>query len=390
MKSTIYTLFTCCKSLVVFLLSAFLFYAPLAQSQTYRIAFPTAPPTDFSNSGPVDQNDTQGTGIETGIKFYVTQPGTITGIFFLRSTFNLGSHVGHIWDNSGNLLLTSAPMPEVGNGFQEVTVSLHINSNTIYVASVFNNIGDYAVTNNSFPNNVDYGTNPIKIVANDNTPTGNGVYVYTGSATFPTNSFDASNYWIDIRFQPDFLLPVSLSDFKATAGNNNISLSWKTDHEFNNKGFEIQRSNNGTDWYPISFINGTGTSDVSKSYSYIDKSLAPGTYFYRLNQMDLDGKSSFSSIASATISGKGAVSLFQNYPNPFNRTTTIRFDLPRTQHARLSVMDLSGREITILTDRVNEAGSHIVTLDASRLAKQTYLVKLQTEGSVLTKKIVVK
>jgi uncharacterized protein (UPF0261 family) len=52
-------------------------------------------------------------------------------------------------------------------------------------------------------------------------------------------------------------------------------------------------------------------------------------------------------------------------------------------------MDLAGREVKVLTDKVSEAGSHVVTLDASNLSRQTYLVRLQTESGVLTKKILV-
>jgi hypothetical protein len=382
----------------IFYSIAFFFFALLllmpgisADAQTYTMNFPSSAPTDYSAGGPVDQNDANGQGIETGVKFYVTQPGTITGIRYLRSTFNSAPHIGHIWDNLGNLLLTSAALPESGNGWQEGAVSLHINANTIYVASVFNPVGDYAATANQFSGGTDYGTAPIKIVATAADPqgVGNGVYIYTNSAAFPNGSNSAPNYWIDIRFQPDFSLPVSLSDLKAVANNSDVAVSWKTISETNNKGFEIQRSNNGSDWYAVSFVNGAGESTIIKNYYYTDKGLAPGLYYYRLKQTDLDGKFKNSSVVTATVSGKGQVSLYQNYPNPFRKETTIRYDLPTAQKVRLSVIDMNGREVKVLANKLGETGSHLVTVDASGLSRQIYFVRLQTASGILVRKILV-
>jgi len=296
---------------------------------------------------------------------------------------------------------------ETASGWQEVAVSVHITSGVNFVASVFNNLGDYAAEpNGSYNWNVngpppndapnDFGAPPIKVIRATNDPAGNGVFRYLVNATNPNGAFptnggsNGTNFWIDVRFLPDFSLPVELADFRASTNTNNVLLSWKTEHEFYNKGFEVQRSNNGSDWYIVNFVNGAGESTITRNYSYTDKGLAPGTYYYRLRQADMDGKSTFSSIVSATVSGKGIVSLFQNYPNPFTSSTSIRFDLPKAQHARLSVLDLAGREIKVLTDKISEAGSHIVTLNAAGLSSQTYFVRLQTENGILTKKILVK
>jgi hypothetical protein len=266
------------------------------------------------------------------------------------------------------------------------------------VASVFSSIGDYAAEplgSYNWLGTTDYGSNPIKVIASSNDPGGNGLYDYlfnppNSSGAFPlSGGSSGSNYWIDVRFQPDFSLPVTIADFKATTANNNIILNWKTESENNNDGFEIQRSNNGTDWYGLNFVKGVGQSSIVKNYGYTDKNLAPGLYFYRLKQIDFDGKSKNTAVVTATVSGKGRVSLFQNTPNPFSTTTTIRFDLPTSQKVKLSVFDLAGREIKVLTNKVGESGSHLVTLDAATLSRQLYLVKLQTEDGVLTKTILV-
>lgn len=379
-------------------------------AQTYTIDFSAHPPPAVTDPS-LDQNDqppfggAPGNSIETGVRFRVTQPGTITGIRFLKGQGVAGTHIGHLWTNTGTQL-AQATFTETASGWQEVAVSVHINSGITFLASVFSSIGDYAAeplgsynwnVNGPPPNDApnDFGAPPIKVIRATNDPAGNGVYDYLDRTVTPNGAFPTSggtsgvNYWIDVRFQPDFSLPVSLSDFKATATASDVVLDWKTEHEYYNKGFEIQRSNNGADWYAVNFVDGANESNVTRNYAYTDKSLAPGKYFYRLKQIDLDGRNSFSSTVTAVVGGKGKVSLFQNYPNPFTGVTTIRFDLPSTQKARLSILDMSGREIRILTDNTAEAGSHLVKLNSSGLPPQSYIVRLQTEEGILTRKIVV-
>ena len=221
---------------------------------------------------------------------------------------------------------------------------------------------------------------------------GNGVFDYTTTGaltTPPSSTFGASNYWIDVSFSPFFPLSVNLSDLKATTTNKDVVISWKTSSETNNRGFELQRSNNNADWYAVNFVTGAGESSTIRNYSYTDKGLAPGQYYYRLKQVDFDGKSKISPVVTATVSGKGTVSLFQNSPNPFSASTTIRFDLPGAQKIRLSIFDMAGREIKVLADKLAEPGSHLVSFTTVGLSRQVYYVRLKTADGTLTRKILV-
>lgn len=81
------------------------------------------------------------------------------------------------------------------------------------------------------------------------------------------------------------------------------------------------------------------------------------------------------------------VELAQNYPNPFNPTTNITFGLPESGTVRLDVFNVMGQRVATLVNDQKPAGYHTVTFDASRLASGTYVYRLQTGNTVITKKL---
>jgi hypothetical protein len=80
--------------------------------------------------------------------------------------------------------------------------------------------------------------------------------------------------------------------------------------------------------------------------------------------------------------------LSQNYPNPFNPSTKISYTLVTKGMTRLSVFDILGREVAVLVNEVQNAGSHEVTFTANNLSSGVYLCKLMNSGNMTTKKMV--
>jgi len=80
--------------------------------------------------------------------------------------------------------------------------------------------------------------------------------------------------------------------------------------------------------------------------------------------------------------------LHANYPNPFNPTTQIRFTINSSEHARLTVYDVLGREIAVLVNGIMPSGTHAVSFDASQLSSGVYLYRLESAGEVLTRKMI--
>jgi phosphatidylserine/phosphatidylglycerophosphate/cardiolipin synthase-like enzyme len=79
--------------------------------------------------------------------------------------------------------------------------------------------------------------------------------------------------------------------------------------------------------------------------------------------------------------------LFQNYPNPFNPVTTIRFEIPYTQHAELTIYDILGREVANLYSDIAPAGILAVDFNANNLSSGVYFYQLRTESFSGTRKM---
>jgi hypothetical protein len=80
--------------------------------------------------------------------------------------------------------------------------------------------------------------------------------------------------------------------------------------------------------------------------------------------------------------------LEQNHPNPFNPVTTIRFDLGQAGPARLTVVDLLGRQVAVLADGLLEAGEHAYSFNATNLASGVYIYRLETQESTLSRRMI--
>jgi fibronectin type 3 domain-containing protein len=137
--------------------------------------------------------------VEIGVKFRSDSNGVITGIRFYKSTTNTGVHVGNLWTSSGQLLASVTFTNETASGWQQANlpIPVPISANTVYVASYHTNVGRYAGDTNYFATRgVDMP--PLHALPNSTTG-GNGVYRY-GSSGFPDQTYQASNYWVDVVF----------------------------------------------------------------------------------------------------------------------------------------------------------------------------------------------
>ena len=147
--------------------------------------------------GPV-ANDAN--AVELGVKFKADSASSITGLRFYKYAQNTGTHVGHLWSATGTLLGTVTFTGETASGWQQANFAspVAIAANTTYVASYHTTTGFYAATNSGLTAGVDNA--PLHALS-DAAGGGNGVYRY-GASAFPNQTYQASNYWVDVVFAP--------------------------------------------------------------------------------------------------------------------------------------------------------------------------------------------
>ena len=154
--------------------------------------------TIFGSATPAQIDSSDSNAVELGVKFTSDVAGTINGVRFYKASTNTGTHVGSLWTASGTLLASATFTNETASGWQQVLFSspVSIAANTIYVAGYFAPNGHYSDTSPGFSSAVD--SPPLHAVANTTSP--NGVYAYNPLSIFPTNTFNASNYFVDVIF----------------------------------------------------------------------------------------------------------------------------------------------------------------------------------------------
>ncbi|MDF7812165.1 T9SS type A sorting domain-containing protein [Hymenobacter sp. YC55] len=175
-------------------------------------------------------------------------------------------------------------------------------------------------------------------------------------------------------------LPVSLISFTATLNKGRVALNWTTASESNNKGFEVQRSANAQEFQTILTREGKGTTAHRSTYDAVDQQPLVGVSYYRLKQLDADGKFTYSPVVIVTNAAQGEVKF---YPNPTSGKLAI--SLPQNPHVttvKVRVTDLSGREAKVfLLTSANE-------IDLTELKAGTYLVTVETGNQQVTRRVV--
>jgi Secretion system C-terminal sorting domain len=179
-------------------------------------------------------------------------------------------------------------------------------------------------------------------------------------------------------------LPVELKSFVGRVEGNNARLFWETATEINNVGFEIEKSTNQTAFSKIGFVKGVGNSVQFNSYNFIDNNFEK-TAYYRLKQLDMDGKFSYSPvIALQKFGSKGSMKV---YPNPLSNQATLSIDFAENsfKNASISVFESNGKPIY----QKNVEGQDAVQINVNDWAHGLYLIRLTTnDGQTILSKFV--
>lgn len=350
--------------------SANVLYYGTSDGKVYRI--------DAANTGnPVKTEVSSGAGFPGGyVSSIAIDPANSANVMVTFSNYNVArvwysSNSGGAWTNvSGNLTGANSPSVRSAKMFSisgtphyflgtstgvYFTITLNGGSTT-WTQEAVNTVGNVVVMA------LDFRSSDNTLVAATH---GRGVFQSTIAAP----------------------LPVELISFAGSYNGSEVTLNWQTATETNNYGFNVERRTENELWTKIGFVQGNGNSNSPKIYSFLDKNAPSGKVYYRLRQIDFDGKFEYSNIVEVNVDAFNRLELQQNFPNPFNPVTTISYNLPNVSKVKLVVYDVTGREVAVLVNDFQSAGKHTINFNANKFASGVYYYRLQAGDIVQTKKM---
>lgn len=196
-----------------------------------------------------------------------------------------------------------------------------------------------------------------------------------------------------VNNSPGCATPVTLTAFTGQKDGTVNVLSWATANELNNTGFELQRSADGINFTALAFVKtkaDNGNSTTVLTYQFTDDKPLAGTNYYRLKQIDKDGKSALSKIVTLKGDRVTKLTLVNLYPNPAKASVNVNIASPKNDRVSLMVTDLTGRVMLQQPVQI-VTGENLLPLNIQTLAQGIYLIKvLCNDGCETTVKRFVK
>ena len=243
---------------------------------------------------------------------------------------------------------------------------------------------------------VTYGNGHFVAVAQ--TGSGNRVMVSPDGINWGTENSAADNTWngityVNLNGTPSFVavsedgtervmlrtgafLPVTWLEFKGESTDNGVRLRWKTASEQNSSHFEVERSTNGSGFTKVGTVSAAGNSNKIRSYEFVDKTAPTGSLHYRLRQVDIDKRYSYSSTVRVNSTGRASLSIG---PNPTSGEATLQLSAGWTGSYECRIISASGA--VVYRQAGLRAGSH--KIDLSRWSPGLYRVTLWENGETV-------
>lgn len=180
-------------------------------------------------------------------------------------------------------------------------------------------------------------------------------------------------------------LPVKLSAFNGRYANGTAYLDWQTSQEINTSRFELLRSFDGMRFNSIATVRSAGNSNSVRNYNYRDNTAGTGKYvYYRLKQIDLDGKSTFSNIIRLALGENTGMDIF---PNPFSSQFTVSFSSPVAANATLMLRNSTGQMVYQRSLQTTKGNNAFVLNQLPALPQGTYYVQVYNDRFNYTGKL---
>ena len=320
---------------------------------------------DNSNYIPVTINVTAGGPAEMQISTRASANDNTpltTGVNQINSNGNNVGTTGIIdrWWNISTTTAITADVTLSYRGSENTTISP-----TADFATQFYNAADWTTQSGTAPG----------------VTTGIGTITATGVSTFGPVLLVGSSY----------ALPVELSYFTVQPLDGKADIRWATSSEKNNDYFNVERSQEGTNWEYIYKVKGAGNAVNTNYYRYTDNNPLPGKSYYRLKQTDFNGKSTYSPVRpfNKNISANQNENAITGIrPNPFKNTFTMQFNMESEGKAQLIITSARGQTVYKSDIEVVQGINYYDYQAESNLPAGYYTLTLIKGTSQLTRKII--
>jgi hypothetical protein len=222
-------------------------------------------------------------------------------------------------------------------------------------------------------------------------------FTYISGATNTSNSNvdrQKSLYFKNFMYpQNGGPLPVSYLSFDAVVNEKSVLLKWITAQEMNNSHFEVERSFNMSSFSTAGLVlDGFTTNGTGKSYQFKDNSSelqGKTVVYYRLKQIDMDGKATYSKVLAVRMQAKADVAM-QVSPNPFAETLNMRFTATESGQAQIRIINSYGQTMLSKQSLIAKGYNNLQVDGLKGLAAGMYIAQLVMNGTVIDNQRVIK
>lgn len=186
----------------------------------------------------------------------------------------------------------------------------------------------------------------------------------------------------------EIALPVKLMNFDAKYNKPNISLNWSTAQEHNFSHFVLEQSTDGINFSQVAIVFGAGESDTKKDYSYTERNLTgrKGLVYYRLKSVDIDNKTSYSSVRIIRLDEEKQGIILSTYPNP--AVNELKVTIPTNWQGKKATYELINVNGQVSKKVETGNSSQTENINISNLAPGYYIVKVSCDGQTAQQKVV--
>ncbi len=300
----------------------------------------------------------------------------VDAIRIYMTGFSLGG--GLVWDYTGNNVTyanrIAAMVPVCGGSYGDTLKAETIAAGNIAIWATHND-GDPTVpvdtTTNAYIHLINTASSPPnplakKTIFHDNQ---HNAWDSTYNLVYGLHVYE----WMLQYKRGPGTLGVAGLDFSISKKNNDaVLLQWKTSSENNDRGFQIERSNDGTNFDSIGYVKTLSFAGKGANYSYTDALSNNGKNYYRLKQIDFYNNISYSPIK---VIETGKLNSFKIFPNPVGNELNIKFAMP-LQHGQLKIWNANGQQVAHAT--LN--GNSKLSLPVKNFSRGVYTVEIFSEG----------